>query len=119
MKANEVDRYLNGLTEEDRHCLEELRITIHGIVPGAEECISYKIPAFRIDGAIVAGFAAFKTHLSYLPFSGSVLSTLHDDLGSRPRTKSSLHFTVDDPLPRDLVESLIRIRREEITRRGK
>ena len=73
MSAEDVDEYLRGIEEPKRSTLEALRRTILEIVPDAEQIISYKVPAFRVDGQIVAGFAAFKDHLSYLPFSGSVL----------------------------------------------
>lgn len=73
--------------------------------------ISYKVPAFKVEGAIVAGFAAFKSHLSYLPFSGSVLPRMGADLEGYEMTKSSLHFTVERPLPKELVERLIAVRR--------
>jgi len=59
---------------------------------------------------IVAGFAAFKNHLSYLPFSGSVLGQLADELEGYTRTKSALHFPVDRALPKALVEKLIAVR---------
>jgi uncharacterized protein YdhG (YjbR/CyaY superfamily) len=49
------------------------------IVPGADQCISYGMPAFKLKGKTVAGFAAFKNHLSYMPHSGSELATLRDD----------------------------------------
>ena len=75
MSAEDVDEYLRGI-EAKRATLETLRRTILEIVPDAEQVISYKVPAFRVDGQIVAGFAAFKDHLSYLPFSGSVLPEL-------------------------------------------
>ena len=61
-------------------------------MPEAEQVISYGMPAFRVDGKTVAGFAAFKNHLSYLPFSGSVLSQLADELEGYTMTKSALHF---------------------------
>ena len=70
MPAEDIDEYLRRIEEPKRSTLEALRRTILEIVPDAEQVISYKIPAFRLDGQIVAGFAAFKDHLSYLPFSG-------------------------------------------------
>ena len=79
--------------------------------------ISYRVPAFRVQGKIVAGFAAFQNHLSYLPFSGSVLPQLADELEAYTTTKSSLHFPVDQPLPKPLVQKLIAARLEEATRR--
>lgn len=72
--------------------------------------ISYRVPAFRLHGKAIAGFAAFKDHLSYLPFSGSVLSQVADEFEGYTRTKSSLHFPVDRPLPKALVKKLITVR---------
>jgi uncharacterized protein YdhG (YjbR/CyaY superfamily) len=111
MSSAEVDRYLAGLDPAPRAALEELRRTILEIVPEAEQVVSYKVPAFKVDGEIVAGFAAFKSHLSYLPFSGSVLARMGTDLESYEMTKSALHFAVERPLPKELVERLIAVRR--------
>jgi uncharacterized protein YdhG (YjbR/CyaY superfamily) len=110
MSAEQVDSYLRGLEEPKRTTLQVLRRTILEIVPGAEEVISYRVPAFRLHGKVIAGFAAFKNHLSYLPFSGSVLSQVADELEAYTRTKSSLHFPVDRPLPKALVKKLIAVR---------
>ena len=106
----DVDEYLRGLEEPKRGTLEALRSTILEIVPEAEQVISYRVPAFRVSGKTVAGFAAFRDHLSYLPFSGSVLSQLTDELQGYTMTKSALHFAVDEPLPKALVEKLIDVR---------
>ena len=114
MASTDVDEYLRGVEEPKRATLEALRRTILEIVPEAEQVISYRMPAFRVDGKVVAGFAAFREHLSYLPFSGSVLSQLPDELQGYTTTKSALHFPVDQPLPRPLVEKLIAVRRAEI-----
>lgn len=70
MSAEEVDEYLRGVEEPKRGTLEALRRTILEVVPDAEQVISYRVPAFRVGGTTVAGFAAFKEHLSYVPFSG-------------------------------------------------
>ena len=116
MSAEDVDEYLRGVEEPKRSTLEALRRTILEIIPDAEEVISYKVPAFRVDGRIVAGFAAFKDHLSYLPFSGSVLPQLASELEGYTMTKSALHFPVDRPLPKALVKKLIAARRSEAPR---
>ena len=116
MSTREVDEYLRGIEEPKRSTLEALRRTILEIVPDAEQVISYKVPAFRVDGRIVAGFAAFKDHLSYLPFSGSVLPALASELEGYTMTKSALHFPVDRPLPEELVRKLIAARRFEAPR---
>jgi uncharacterized protein YdhG (YjbR/CyaY superfamily) len=110
MSSADVDAYLRGLEEPKRGTLESLRATILEIVPEAEQVISYRVPAFRLHGKIIAGFAAFKDHLSYLPFSGSVLVQLGDELEGYTMTKSALHFPIDQPLPQSLVRKLIEVR---------
>jgi uncharacterized protein YdhG (YjbR/CyaY superfamily) len=114
VSAEEVDEYLRGIEEPKRTTLEALRHTILEIVPDAEQVISYRVPAFRVGGQTVAGFAAFRQHLSYLPFSGSVLSQLTDELADYTTTKSALHFPVDRPLPKALVKRLIAVRLGEL-----
>jgi uncharacterized protein YdhG (YjbR/CyaY superfamily) len=114
VSAEEVDEYLRGLDEPKRSTLRALRRTILEIVPDAEQVISYRVPAFRVSGKTVAGFAAFKDHLSYLPFSGSVLRQLADELKGYTMTKSSLHFPIDRPLPKSVVRNLIAVRLAEL-----
>ena len=116
MSAREVDEYLRGVEEPKCSTLEQLRRTILEIVPDAEQVISYRVPAFRVEGETIAGFAAFKAHLSYLPFSGSVLEALPEELRGYTMTKSALHFPVDRPLPKPLVEKLIGVRLEQLRR---
>jgi uncharacterized protein YdhG (YjbR/CyaY superfamily) len=70
-----------------------------------------------VRGKVVAGFAAFTNHLSYLPHSGSVLPHLGDAIAGYGGTKSALHFPIDRPLPKPLVEKLIAIRMDEIVPR--
>jgi uncharacterized protein YdhG (YjbR/CyaY superfamily) len=106
----DVDGYLAALEEPKRSTLQALRESIRAVVPDAQECLSYGMPAFKVGGRTVAGFAAFTRHLSYLPHSGSVLPELADDLAGYERTQGSLHFAVDTPLPDDLVAKLVATR---------
>ncbi len=76
--------------------------------------MSYGLPAFRVEGKVVAGFAAFKHHLSYLPHSGSVLPALTAELAEYRQTKSSLHFPMDEPLSPDLVRLLVTTRMTQL-----
>ncbi len=114
MAARDIDGYLAALDEPARGALEHLRRSILEVVPDAEECISYGMPAFKVQGKTVAGFAAFKNHLSYLPHSGSVLSALAGDLAGYEMTQGSLHFKVDEPLPEDLVDKLVTTRMRQL-----
>jgi uncharacterized protein YdhG (YjbR/CyaY superfamily) len=110
MSRKEIDAYLAALEEPKQSTLSELRRTILGIIPDAEECMSYGLPAFRLRGKVIAGFAAFKNHLSYLPHSGSVLVELHEEVAHYEATKGALHFPVDEPVPHELVQKLIDVR---------
>jgi uncharacterized protein YdhG (YjbR/CyaY superfamily) len=84
------------------------------IVPEAEQGISYGAPAFKVQGKAVAGFAVFKSHLTYVPHSGSVLATLADDTAAYETSKGSLRFAVDKPLPKRLVKKLVSARMREL-----
>ena len=114
MAPQEIDRYLAALDEPKRSTLEALRESIVEILPEAEQCISYGVPAFKVNGKAVAGFAAFKNHLSYVPHSGSVLATLPDDTAPYQTSKGSLKFAVDNPLPKRLVKKLVSARMREL-----
>lgn len=113
----EIDEYLARLDEPKRTTLSELRQTILSIIPDAEQCISYGGPAFRLHGKVVAGFAAFKNHLSYLPHSGSVFVQLPDEVAAYVTSSGALQFAVDKPLPAELVEKLIAVRIRQILQR--
>ena len=110
MSAEEIDRYLDALEEPKRTTLAQLRQAILAILPEAEQTISYGLPAFKVRGKTIAGFAAFKNHLSYLPHSGSVFPELHDELRSYSTSSGALRFNIDEPLPVPLVEKLIAVR---------
>lgn len=107
---SEIDGYLATITGDKRAALDKLRKTIRSILPRAEECISYGMPAFRLDGRVIAGFQATAKGCSYYPFSGTTLQTLAGDLQGYGKTKSALHFRPDEPLPASLVRKLIRAR---------
>jgi uncharacterized protein YdhG (YjbR/CyaY superfamily) len=113
VSAEEVDEYLNALEEPKRTTLSRLRRTILAILPEAEQGISYGVPAFKVQGKTIAGFAAFKNHLSYLPHSGSVIPQLAKETEGYTKTKGSLHFPIDKPLPKELVKKLLDARMAE------
>ena len=110
MSAQEIDHYLDALEEPKRTTLAQLRQTILDILPEAEQGISYGVPAFKFRDKTIAGFAAFKNHLSYLPHSGSVFPQLHDELKDYAMSSGALRFGIDEPLPVPLVEKLIAVR---------
>src|ERR1700733_7019908 len=105
-----VEAYIAGVPEPVRTTLRQLREIIRSAVPsGAIEVISYGIPAFALPKPFF-GYAAFKNHLSVLPFSGSLFDSFAEELEPYSRTKSSLHLPFDRPLPAALVRRLVRAR---------
>lgn len=110
-----VDDYLAALPEDTRHCLEDLRTTLRDLLPGAEETLSYGMPAFRL-GRVVAGYGAFKSHCGLYPHSGTVLSRLAGEIaaGGFEHSKGAVTFRPDRPLPGALVSRIVSLRLEEI-----
>jgi uncharacterized protein YdhG (YjbR/CyaY superfamily) len=117
-KPETIDAYLASVGSDRRAALEKLRKTIVSILPHAEECISYSMPAFRYAGRVVAGFLATSKGCSYFPFSGTTLATLAADVKTYDRTKSALHFDPRHPLPVALVRKLLKARIAEAEGRG-
>ena len=111
--AREIDQYLAALEEPKRTTLTRLRQVILEILPDAEQAMSYGLPAFKIGGKTIAGFAAFKNHLSYLPHSGSVFPELEQELNGYSISSGALRFGIDEPLPQPLVEKLIAVRLQQ------
>jgi uncharacterized protein YdhG (YjbR/CyaY superfamily) len=118
MSAAEIDAYLDELDEPKRSTLSQLRRDILAAVPDAEQCISYAVPGFKVAGKTIAGFAAFKNHLSYLPHSGSVFPELADELAGYEKSSGALRFPVDRPLPAELVKKLVAVRLRQAFRAG-
>lgn len=113
-KPKDIEGYLATVSADKRALLEGLRKTIHSTVPGAGECISYSMPAFRVKGGVIAGFLATAKGCSYFPFRGSTLATLADDLGDYGQTKSAPHFDSRRPLSKTLVRKLLQARLAEM-----
>lgn len=109
-----IDGYLAELPQQKRETLELLRQRILAVIPEAEQCISYAMPAFRVNGKVLAGFAAFKNHLAYLPHSGKVFPVLAKELEDFVYTNGSLHFPLDECLSPELIAKLIDVRREQV-----
>ncbi|AKJ03778.1 Hypothetical protein AA314_05404 [Archangium gephyra] len=115
-----IDAYLAGLKNPAaKKTLEALRLQLRKLLPGAVETISYQMPTFKVDGKAVAGFAFFKTHCGYYPFSGSVVPALKAQLDGYATSKSGVTFPPDEPLPAKLVKTLVQARLAEIAANGK
>ena len=114
-----IDRHLKKFSGEQLETLQHLRETILSIVPHARETLSYGMPAFEIDGKVVAGFDGFKNHCSYFPHSGSVLEELEGFPEWCEVSKGTLKFPIGKKLPKTLVRKLISVRRRQFIEKKK
>src|SRR4030095_14419791 len=107
-KPETIDEYLASVKPDRRAALAKLRRTIHSVVPDAEECISYSMPAFRYNGHVIAGLLATAEGCPSSPFTATTLAALSSHVAAYSRTKSALHFDPQRPLPVALVRKLIK-----------
>jgi uncharacterized protein YdhG (YjbR/CyaY superfamily) len=108
-KPQTIDEYLALLSGEKRAALQKLRAAIRSAAPGAEECISYQVPAFRLRGRMLVAFAAAAKHCAFYPGAYPV-KALKDELQGYDTSKGTIRFPGDRPLPATLVRKLVKAR---------
>ena len=109
-----IDEYLAGVGGESRAALLKVRRAVRAAAPKAEECIAYGMPAFRLDGKLIAGFRAAAKHCSYHPMSGATVATLRADLTRYGTSPGTIRFSPRAGLPAALVRKLVKARIVEI-----
>ncbi len=115
-----IGTYLATLPQPQRDTLTALWATLRELLPDAQECISYNMPCFKVEGKAVAGFDGFKGHCSYFPHSGNIVQNVSGiPAWCTAASKGTLQFPVDRPLPKTLVRKLVRARLDEIASRGR
>jgi uncharacterized protein YdhG (YjbR/CyaY superfamily) len=106
-----IDEYLAALSNDKRAALESLRRMILAVAPTAEECISYQLPAFRLDGKMLVWFGATANHCAFYP--GAVVEALQSELKDYDTSKGTIRFQAEHPLPAALVRKLVKARIEK------
>jgi uncharacterized protein YdhG (YjbR/CyaY superfamily) len=109
MKARTIDEFLEGVSTEKRVALEKLRRTIRATVPRAEECISYGIPAFRLDGKLLVAFGAGANHCAFYP-GAHPIDAHKNELKAYSTSKGTVRFAADNPLPVALIRKMVKTR---------
>lgn len=109
-KKSAVDAFYRKSPLPHRKTMLAMRKTILSIIPEAEEVVSYGMPAFKVNGNVVAGILHAKNHVGYYPFSGSIVKLFQQELKNYSTTKSAIHVPVDKPLSKTLLKKLIRAR---------
>ena len=109
-KPKTIDEYLAALSDDKRDALEKLRKTIRAAAPKAEECISYQLPAFRLNGRMLVAFGATANHCAFYLMSSSTVEAHEDELKNYDTSKGTIRFQAGNPLPTALVRKLVKAR---------
>jgi len=113
-----VDEYLAGLSVEKRAALQYLRRAIKAAAPGAEECVSYGIPAFRLDGRVLVYMGAATKHCAFYP-GAHPIEAHKKALAAYDTSKGTIRFPPNAPVPAALVRKLVKTRiAEQAARRS-
>jgi len=113
-----VDAYHARLPAAERKALERIRAAVHAAAPGAEECLSYGMPAVQLAGKPLVGWRAAAKHCAFHPLSGSTVATCAAALADHDTSKGTIRFTADKPLSAKLVRLLVATRIAEQTMSG-
>lgn len=105
-----VDAYHARLPATERKALEMIRAAVHAAAPGAEECLSYGMPAVKLAGKPLVGWRAAAKHCAFHPLSGSTVATCATSLAGYETSKGTIRFTAAAPLPAKLVKLLVATR---------
>ena len=109
-KPKTIDEYVAALSDDKRAVLEKLRTTIRAAAPKAEECISYGLAAFRLNGRPLVAFGASANHCAFYPMNSTTVAAFQEQLKRFETSKGTIRFAVDKPLPRSLVKKLVKAR---------
>lgn len=112
-----VDEYISGCPEQIQAKLKELRSAIREAAPEAEETISYRMPAYKLNGVLVY-FAAQKNHIGFYPTSSGI-NAFREELAAYKTSKGAIQFPLDKPIPLKLVSTIVKFRVKENTHRIK
>ena len=110
---NEVDKYLDGIDNDQKTELVRVRKIIHRSAPQAEEVISYGMPVYKYNKKYLLGYAAFKNHMSIFPGSGPIES-IKNELKDYKISKGTIQFTLERPIPEYLIKQIIKYRIKDI-----
>jgi uncharacterized protein YdhG (YjbR/CyaY superfamily) len=107
-----VAEYLARVPEPAHGMLTKIREAIRSVVPAeSTEIISYRIPAFKHKKVLV-WYAAFSDHCSLFP-TAAVIGAFKKELKGYSKSKGTIHFPIEKPLPTTLIKKLVKARVEQ------
>ncbi len=109
--ATDVDSYISGYPPTVQKMLKQLRAAVRKAAPKAEESISYMMPAYKLNGPLVY-FGAYEKHIGFYP-TGSGVAAFQKEIASYKSSKGAIQFPLDQPLPLELVEKIVKFKAKE------
>jgi uncharacterized protein YdhG (YjbR/CyaY superfamily) len=116
-KAQTIDEYISMYPPSVQNILEKVRQTIKESAPQTDEAISYQIPTFKLNGNLVH-FAAFKNHISFYP-TPSGIAAFKNELSGFKLSRGTAQFSIEGPIPYDLIRKIVKFRVKESLREKK
>jgi uncharacterized protein YdhG (YjbR/CyaY superfamily) len=111
-----VGEYIRSKPANQQRVLKQVRAAIRKALPGAEECLSYRMPTYRLGSLPVVYFAGWKDHFSVYPVTDALIAALGDEAAKYKISKGTLRFSYSEPVPKDLIERIAKFRGEQVTR---
>jgi len=112
-----IDEYIATFPEPVQKTLQKLRQTIKDSAPEAKETVSYQMPAFKLNGILVY-FAVFKNHIGFYPTASGV-SNFEKEITQYEKSKGTIKFPIDKPIPLDLIRRIVTFRVKENMKKQK
>jgi uncharacterized protein YdhG (YjbR/CyaY superfamily) len=109
--ASDVDSYIAGFPPKVQVMMRKLRSCIRKTAPEAEESISYMMPAYKLHGPLVY-FGGYEKHIGFYP-TGSGIAPFQKEISAYKHSKGAVQFPLDEPLPLDLIERMVKYRVKE------
>ena len=114
-----MDEYIASQPAAVQGLFERMRGAIRKAVPYAEEVISYQILGYKLQGAAVLSFAAWKRHYSLYPATGRVLAEFGDELAMYQVEKATIRLSFSQPVPVESIARIARFRATEVADRNR
>jgi len=109
--SNEIDDYISKFPLQIQVKLEEIRAIIREVLPNAKEVISYKMPAYKMNGILVY-FAGYSGHIGFYP-TATGIAKFNSEFGTYKWSKGAVQFPINEPLPKDLIQKMVLFKLEE------
>ena len=117
--AREIDAYISRQSKRMQSALKRVRSVLLKALPGAEEVISYKLPAIRYNGRIALYYGGWTEHYAIYPASRGLFRDFADELEMYEVGKGTIRFSASEPVPAKLIERIAKYRAKELEKARK